>query len=50
MKVDGIFTLLGSIVFLAIVTTLILPGRKTPAVLNSFFQGFSGSIKAGMGQ
>ena len=47
---DKVFNVLGTIVVLAIVTTLVLPGRQTPAVLTSFFNGFSGSIQAGMGK
>lgn len=49
MRVDDIFSLLGSIVILAIITTLILPGRQTPQVIQAASQGFVGSIKAGMG-
>lgn len=47
---DKMFNVLGTIVVLAIVTTLVLPGRQTPAVLSSFFNGFSGSLRAGMGK
>ena len=50
MNADKIFNVLGSIVILAIITTLVLPQRQTPAVISSFFNGFSGSIKAGLGQ
>lgn len=39
----------GTIVILAIVTTLILPGRQTPAVLDSAGKAFSGAIKSAMG-
>lgn len=46
-KVIGIFA---SIIVLAIITTLILPGRQTAAVSNSLFGGFIGSIKAAMGR
>lgn len=49
MRVDNIFSLLGSIVILAIVTTLILPDRQTPAVINSAGQSFIGALRAGMG-
>jgi hypothetical protein len=48
MNGDKFFTLLGTIVVLAIVTTLVLPGRQTPQVISSFFNGFSGSIRAGL--
>lgn len=50
MNADKLFNILGSIVVLAMITTLVLPGRITPQVLSSFFSGFSGSIKAGLGQ
>lgn len=40
---------IGSIVILAIVTTLVLPGRQTPAVINAAGGSFIGSIKAAMG-
>ncbi len=40
----------GSIVVLAIVTTLVLPKRQTPAVIKALFSGFSGSIKAASGR
>ncbi len=49
MKVDDIFSLLGSIVILAIITTLVLPGRQTTSVIQAGSQGFIGAIKAGMG-
>lgn len=47
---DKMFNVLGTIVVLAIVTTLVLPGRQTPAVITNFFNGFSGSLRAGMGR
>ena len=46
---DKVFNVLGSIVLLAIVTTLVLPGRQTPAVINAGLGGFANSIRAGMG-
>ena len=46
---DKIFNVLGSIVVLAIVTTLILPGRQTPAVINASGNAFSGAIRSAMG-
>lgn len=46
---DKIISVLGTIVILAIVTTLILPGRQTPAVINAGSAGFIGSIRAAMG-
>lgn len=42
--------ILGSIVTLAVVTTLILPGRQTPGVINAAGNAFSGSIRAAMGR
>lgn len=47
---DGLFTLLGSIVILAFVTTLVLPGRQTPNVIAKFFSGFVAAIRAAMGR
>lgn len=49
MNLDKGFTLLTTIVILAIVTTLVLPKRQTPGVISSFFNGFAKSIRAGMG-
>lgn len=47
---DKFVTILGTIVVLAIVTTLVLPGRQTPGVLSAFFSGFANAIKAAMGK
>lgn len=44
-KVVDVF---GSIVVLAIITTLVLPGRETGSVITDFFNGFNGSLKAGI--
>lgn len=38
------------IVGIALVTTLILPGRQTPAVLGAAGSVFSGSLKTAMGR
>jgi hypothetical protein len=38
------------IVGVAMVTTVILPGRQTPAVLQAFGNVFSGSLKTAMGR
>jgi L-aminopeptidase/D-esterase-like protein len=46
---DSIFSLLGSIVVLAIVTTLVLPKRETANVATAGFNGFADSIRAAMG-
>lgn len=50
MNADKAFNVMGSIVVLAMITTLVLPGRITPQVFQSFFNGFGGTIKAGLGQ
>lgn len=47
---DGIFSLLGSIVVLAIVTTLVLPGRGTAGVATAGGNAFSGALRAAMGK
>jgi fluoride ion exporter CrcB/FEX len=46
---DKVVNVFGSIVILAIITTLVLPKRQTPAVISSLFNGFNGAIKAGIG-
>lgn len=46
---NKIIDVFGSIVVLAIVTTLVLPGRQTPAVISAGGNAFSGAIRAGMG-
>lgn len=38
------------IVGVAMVTTVILPGRQTPAVLNAFGSVFNGSLRTAMGR
>lgn len=38
------------IVAVAMVTTLILPGRQTPQVISAFGNAFSGSLKTAMGR
>lgn len=48
MNGDKIVSVFGSLVVLAIITSLVLPGRQTPAVISSFFNGFNGSLKAGI--
>lgn len=47
--VDKFTSILTTIVILAIVTTLVLPGRNTAAVTKAGFQGFADSIRAGLG-
>jgi hypothetical protein len=39
-----------AIVGVAMATTLVLPGRQTPAVLTRLFGGFSGALQAATGQ
>lgn len=46
---DKIINVFGTIVILAIVTTLILPERQTPAVIDSTGKLFTGSLRAAMG-
>jgi len=46
---DAVKVLTG-IVFVAMATTLVLPGRQTPAVVEKFFGGFAGTLKAATGQ
>lgn len=50
MNADKGVSILTMIIVLAIITTLLLPGRQTAGVTNAFFSGFSGSIKAAMGR
>jgi hypothetical protein len=50
MKPDDLFSLLGSIVLLAIVTTLVLPNRKTGSVITASGNTFVNSIRAAMGR
>jgi hypothetical protein len=46
---DKVFNVLGSIVILAIVTTLVLPGRQTVGVVNAGGNAFAGGLRAAMG-
>lgn len=48
--VDSIVSVLGTIVILAIVTTLVLPGRQTPAVLTAGGNAFAGALRAASGR
>ena len=45
---DKIINVAGTIVVLAIITTLVLPGRQTPAVINAGANGFIGSLRTAM--
>lgn len=47
---DKVVNVFGSIVVLAIVTTLVLPDRKTAEVISAGGGTFIGSIKAAMGK
>lgn len=46
---DKLVTVIGSIIVLAMITTLVLPGRQTPGVFTAFFAGLANAIKAAMG-
>lgn len=50
MNGDKFFNLLGTIVVLAIITTLVLPGRQTAAVISAGGNAFTGAIRAGLGK
>jgi len=39
-----------AIVGVAMATTLVLPGRQTPAILDKFFGGFAGTLRAATGR
>lgn len=39
-----------AIVGVAMATTLVLPGRQTPAVIERFFGGFANTLKAATGR
>lgn len=47
---DKIVNIFGTIVVLAIVTTILLPGRQTPGVITAGGNAFSNAIKAAMGK
>lgn len=49
MKVNDIFTLLGSIVLLAMFT-VVLTSKNTVGVAKTGFNGFIGALKAAMGR
>lgn len=46
---DRITNIFGTIVILAIVTTLVLPGRQTAGVIKAGGDTFIGSIRAALG-
>lgn len=45
---DKVVSIFGSLVVLAIITTLVLPNRGTAKVIGSIFDGFNGSLRAGI--
>ena len=47
---DKVVNIFGTIVVLAIVTTILLPGRQTPGVITAGGNAFSSAIKAAMGK
>jgi hypothetical protein len=46
----GVTAFLGGLVVIALATTLVGPGKQTPAVLNSAGGAISGSLLAAQGQ
>ena len=47
---DKVVNIFGTIVVLAIVTTILLPGRQTGTVITAGGNAFSNAIKAAMGR
>ena len=47
---DKVVNIFGTIVVLAIVTTILLPGRQTPGVITAGGNAFSNALKAAMGK
>jgi hypothetical protein len=50
MNFDKFFSILMTLAIVALATTLVLPGRQTPAVIRESFGGLSGLTRASMGQ
>ena len=46
----GVTVFLGGLIFIALATTLVGPGKNTPAVINSAGGAISGSLLAAQGQ
>jgi hypothetical protein len=46
---DKFVNVLATLAIVALVTTLVLPGRQTPQVIKSGFDGLSGLTRASMG-
>lgn len=49
MNGDKFLTVLGTIVTVALVTTIVVNGEGTARVISSFFSGFANSLKAAQG-
>lgn len=47
---DKGFSIIGSIIVLAIVTTLVMSGRNTVGVINASSNGLAANIRAAMGR
>ena len=47
---SDIVKVLTATVAVAMVTTLVLPGRQTPAILDKFFSGWAGTLRAATGR
>jgi hypothetical protein len=50
MNTSRFFDIMASIVVVALVTTLVLPGRQTGAVISSGSQGFASVLRAAQGR
>jgi hypothetical protein len=48
--IDKGFSILASIVIVAGITAMVLPGRQTPAVIREGGSAFAGAIKAATGR
>lgn len=46
---DKVFSLFTTIALIALVTTLVLPGRQTASVIGAWFTGLMGWTKAALG-
>jgi hypothetical protein len=50
MNKDNIFSVITSLLVVALVTTLVLPGRQTNAILGTGTNGLAKNIKTAIGQ
>jgi hypothetical protein len=50
VNADKLFNLLGAIVTVAMVTTVVMRGSQSAAVINAVGDAFSGSLRAAMGR